>query len=146
MPTAGKLLAALAFALVGLVGAMSFQPLMPPTTAWGAFVPICAVIGAVCGWKVLGPRTGRSWRLAVGAGLSTSAVLVVVALVLFSGREMLLRSISGRYAGPMEATVSTFGLVMEHAALMGDAAFLGVMVAGGILGGLLAEAAQRHWH
>lgn len=145
MPTAGRLFAALAFALVGLFAAWAFRPLMPPTTEFGSFVPISVVLGAICGWKVLGPRAGRGWRLAIGAGLSTSVVLLVVALILFSGREMLLRALRGRYDGPMDATVATFGVVLEYLSLMGDLRFLGVLVLGGILGGLLAETGQRIW-
>ena len=146
MPTAGRLLGALAFALVGLLGATVFRPLMPPSTEFGNFTPICAALGALCGWNVMGPRAGRGWRLAAGAGLSTSAVLLVVALFLFAGREMMQRSLRGRYDGPMEATVATFGVVLEYAALMVDARFLAVMVLGGLVGGFVAEAAERRWH
>lgn len=146
MPTAGRLLGALAFALVGLLGATSFRPLMPPTTDFGNFTPICVALGALCGWTVMGRRTGRGWRISMGAGLSTSAVLLAVALFLFSGREMMQRSLRGRYDGPMEATVATFGVMLEYAALMFDLRFLAVMVLGGLLGGLVAEAGQRRWH
>jgi hypothetical protein len=145
MPTAGKLLAAVAFALLGFAGAVAYIPLMAPDTAGRGFIPVTVLLGALCGWMVMGPRTGHSWRLAVGAGLSTAAVLVVVALVLFSVNEMVQRSLRGRYGGPMEATVATFGIVIEHAALMLVPGFIALAVLGGVLGGLVAEAGQRRW-
>jgi hypothetical protein len=136
---------ALAFALLGLMGASAYRALVPDPVQWGSFTPICVLLGAICGWKVMGPRAGRGWRQAMGAGLSTSAVLVVVALFLFSGNDMVQRSLRGRYDGPMDATVATFGLMVEHGAVMLDAGFIGLMLVGGVVGGLLAELGQRRW-
>lgn len=145
MPTAAKLFAALAFAAVGWAAAEAFKPLMPDLTQWGRFSMVCAALGLLCGWRVMGPRVGRGWAAAVASGLSTSAVLLAVALGLFSLREMLLRAIAGRYDGPLEATVAVFAVMLEHVALMGDGLFLGVLVLGGILAGLVADAAGRLW-
>lgn len=145
MPTAAKLVAALMFAAVGWAAAEAFMPLIPERTQWGAFQPICAALGLLCGWRVMGPRAGRGWSTAIGVGLSTAAVLLGVALLLFSGREMILRSLDRRYGDALEATVGTFGIMLENAALMADVRFLGTLLLGGIVSGLASEAAGRIW-
>jgi len=145
MPTAAKLVAALAFAAVGWMAADAFRPLMPDQTRWGVFLPVCAAVGVLCGWRVMGPRVGRGWGAALSSGLSTSAVLLAVALAVFALREMILRSMARRYDGVLEAVVAVFGIMLEYVALMGDVRFLAVLVVGGLLGGLAAEAANRRW-
>lgn len=145
MPTAAKLFAALTFAAVGWMAAEVYRPLMPEHTQWGRFVLICALLGLVCGWRVMGPRAGRGWVAAMGMGLSTSAVLLAVALLVFSGREMILRALNRRYDDTLEALVGVFAIMLEHAALMTDIRFLAVLVLGGVCGGLATEAAGRLW-
>ena len=145
MPTAAKLVAALAIAAVGWFAAEAFKTLMPPETVWGNFTPICAGIGAIVGWRVLGARAGRGLQSALGVGLSASAVLVGVVLFLFSGREMVLRALDRRYDGPMDATVSVFGIMLEYGSRMGDVQLLGILIGGGLMAGLLAEVASRLW-
>ncbi len=145
MPTGAKLIAALAFAAVAFAAAEAFKPLMPPHTQFGSFSVLCALIGAFTGWKVMGSRAGRGYGNALGVGLTASAVMTLAALFLFSFRETILRSMNRRYDGPLEATVGTFGIMVEHLAVMGDPRLLGVLALGGLLGGLAAEAAGRRW-
>ena len=145
MPTAAKLVAALAFAALGWLGAWAFKPLMPSETQWGYFQPICAALGLLVGWGFTGARAGRGYGAALGSGLTGATVLVVAALFVFSVREMLLRSMTFRYGGPLEAVVAVFAIMLDHAALMGDALFLSVLVAGGLVAGLMTEAASRLW-
>lgn len=145
MPTAAKLAAALAFAVVGWLAAEAFRPLMPEQTRWGAFGLVCAGLGLLCGWRVMGPRVGRGWVSALSSGLSTSAVLLAVALGLFSVREMVLRSLGRQYDVVLEAVVAVFGIMLEYVALMGDARFLLTLAVGGLVAGVVAEVAHRRW-
>jgi hypothetical protein len=145
MPTAAKLLAALAFALVAFLAAEAFKPLMPEETVFGWFSQICAVFGALCGWMVMGSRAGRGWTTAMGVGLTTSAAVAVVSVFAFSGREMVFRSMNRRYDGPMEAVVGTFDIALDYGWRMADAQVLGILAGGGILAGLITEFAARRW-
>lgn len=145
MPTAAKLIGAIAFAALGWAGAWAFMPLMPPETRWGIFQPVCAALGLLVGWRFTGARVGRGWIAAMGAGLTGAALLVGLALLVFSFREMVHRSMNFRYDGPLDAVVNVFGIVLEYGVLLGDTLFLSVLVLGGLLGGLLAEAAARLW-
>jgi len=145
MPTAAKLIAALAFAAVAWLAAEAYKPQMPPDTVFGYFTVICTLIGAFCGWKVMGSRAGRGWSTALGIGVTTSTVLTLASIFAFSLQEMLLRSMNRRFGDPMEAAVGTFGIVIEYAALLADVRVLGILVIGGMLGGLAAEFAARRW-
>lgn len=146
MPTAAKLVAAIAFAAVAFLAAEAFKPEMPEWTMFGAFSFICAGFGAFCGWRISGRNAGRGWRVAMGVGLTSALATVVLVLGFFSIREMLIRSMNRRFDGPLEAAVGTFGIALEYGALMLAAPVLGILLIGGILGGLLAEVAARRWN
>lgn len=143
MPTAAKLFAALTFAAVAFVAAETFKPTLPPETQWGRFSLVCALIGAFWGWFLMGRRVGAGWGPAIGVGVTVSAVVTASALVLFAVREMLLRSMNRRYSGPMDALEGTFDILLEYGRLLADLRLIGLLVLGGILGGLIAEAAHR---
>lgn len=146
MPTAGKLFAALAFALVGLAAALAFQPLMPQGTRFGWFVPVCTLLGAICGWRVMGPRAGLGGAAAaMGVGLSTSVVLSVTAVFVFATREMVIRSMNRRFDGVMDAALGTFDIALDYGLMLLTPQMLAVLVGGGAIGGLVAHGAARHW-
>ena len=58
MPTASKLFAAFALAAVAFFTAEMIKGHMPPSTRFGAFSEVSALIGLLCGWLLLGPETG----------------------------------------------------------------------------------------
>ena len=145
MPTAAKAASGVWFALVGFFAAEAYKPLMPPETQFGFFSVVCAGFGFIIGWWVLGPLAGRGVRAALGTGLRTAFTLLFWAVTVFSLREMILRSIDKRYSGPTQAVVSTFDIILDFVRLMGDGVFLGVLVAGGLLGGLVVEWVARRW-
>ena len=146
MPTASKAAAGVWFAIVGFLAAEAYKPLMPPETQFGWFSVVCAVLGFLIGWWVLGPLAGRGRNAALGTGLRTSVTLLFWALVLFALREMILRSIDKRYSGPTQAVVGTLDIMLDHLRLMGDAVFLGTLAVGGLLGGLVVEWVARRWN
>lgn len=145
MPTAAKAAAGVWFALVGFAAAEAYKPLMPPETVFGWFSAVCAALGFMIGWWVLGPLGGRGYRPALASGARTAFTLLFWAVMVFSLREMILRSIDKRYGGPTQAVVSTFDIILDYVRLMADGLFLGVLVAGGLVGGLVVEWVARRW-
>lgn len=146
MPTAAKLFAAAAFALVAFFAAETFKPAMPPDTQWGLFSPLNAVLGLICGWSIAGWRAGRGYKASAGTGLRTSATIVFWALLGFSIYEMIQRSLRRQYDGIVEALQGVFALILEHGTLLASQPqSLIVLVVGGILGGWAAEWAARRW-
>jgi len=71
MPTAGRLFAAFAIAIVGYMTAEAFKPQMPEGTVFGFFSIASALIGLVVGWRTLGPDVSRPGA-ALGSALGVA--------------------------------------------------------------------------
>ncbi len=145
MPTAAKLFAAVAFTLVGFLAAEIFKPHMPEGTQFGFFSQISALIGLVCGWRVIGREAGHGWWESANAGMKTIVAMLALALLIFSIEEMLVQAFRRSYDSPMEAVIGTISLGVDFVQKLFVPDVLITLFAGGILGGLLAEWASRRW-
>lgn len=145
MPTAAKLVAALAFAVLGYLAADVFKVAIPERTVWGYFNLICAMIGLLCGWRIMGDLVGKGYQAAMGFGLRTAVQAVVLVVITFSIYEAVLRSTKMRYDGPMETVLGMVELALEYLGKMATPPMIGTLVLGGILGGVMAEWANRRW-
>lgn len=147
MPTAAKLVAALAFAFVAALAAHVYWRGLPDGTPAGLMREICGLIGLVCGWWIMGPMAQRArGRIeAMGTGIRTSLTIAPAAVFLLSTVEMLERAMKGRYKTPLDAALGVF----ERALVLGRPVFqpdvLGVLLLGGLLGGALSYWAGRRW-
>lgn len=145
MPTAAKLVAAVMFAIVGWIAANVYVPIIGEGVDVGFFRELTGLIGAVAGWKVMGPSVGQGYRAAIGSGIKTVVVLVFFALLLFSIYEMVLMSMKMRYEGPTDAVLDVFQMMMETGRKMLTPQILGVLLIGGAIAGMAAERAGRRW-
>lgn len=146
MPTAAKLVSAVAFALVGLWAAISYIPQLPEGTSTGQFPAIMAALGFVIGWRSMGRSAGRGWGESLGYGLRTSALIVFWALLGFACYTMLMRSTRQLYRGdPGRAVMDVPVIMMQYGKLLAAQEVLVALVVGGLVGGLLAEFAARRW-
>lgn len=145
MPTAAKLVAAVAFALLGFLAAELIKPLMPEGTQYGFFWEVCAAIGAVCGWRVMGTLTGRTYRAAVESGLRTMLTMVFWSILLLAIYAMVLESMKMRYGGPVEALQAIFSISLGYLQIMVDPWVIAALLLGGMLGGVITEWASRRW-
>ena len=145
MPTAAKLFAAIAFALVGWIAAEVYKPLLSDGTQFGFFSEICAAIGALCGWLILGRFAGQGYATAAGVGARVALTIVFWALLGFAIQEMVLLSMKLRYDGAMEAVLAVFDIMLQKARLLADPRMIGVVLGGGALGGAVSEFAARRW-
>ncbi|WP_050525910.1 TrgA family protein [Pseudorhodobacter aquimaris] len=145
MPTISKLIAAVLFGVTAFFAGEAFKLGMPEGMQYGQYSVLCVLIGVICGWRVMGRHTGRGYRMALGTGIRTSAIIVAWAMLLFCTVLMVRKAFKKRYDGPMEAIVDIFALALEYGALLFTADVLGALVVGGILGGIGAEWAKRRW-
>lgn len=145
MPTAAKLAAAVAFALVALITAQLYIPQLPEGTKLGHFREITAAIGFVVGWMVAGPLAGRGYRAAAETGVRTAITVVFWALLGFSIYLMIDRSMKMMYDGPMEAVLGVFQLMFEYGRKMMVPEVIGAVLLGGVLGGQFTEWAGKRW-
>lgn len=145
MPTAAKLIAAVAFAMVAFVAAATFVPHLPEGSQIGLFREITAAIGFAVGWFVMGSLTGQGYGPAAGSGMRTAVTLVFFTLLGFSIHLMVKKSYKMLYDGPMEAVLAVFEIMLDYAQMMIQPDVLGVLAVGGVLGGVAAEWAGRRW-
>lgn len=145
MPTASKLFAATAFAIVAWLAVHAYIPTLPEGTQTKGFREIAALVGFLCGWRVMGRQTGKGYVEAASKGLLTSVVTLFWLLLGFSIYVMIQRSTKMIYDGPMEAVVAVFGLMLDYAKLLAAPATPLVLAIGGVIGGWLAEFAGKRW-
>lgn len=145
MPTGAKLIAAVAFAIVGWLAARVYIPQLPESTSTGFFPEIMAGLGFVLGWLTLGPHMGRGYSEAASLGLRTSLLVVFWGLLGFSIYFMVLRSTKMIYDNAGAAALDVPMLMLHYARLMGSVELIGTLAVGGVLGGIAAEFAGRRW-
>ncbi|PZQ99819.1 MAG: tellurium resistance protein [Cereibacter sphaeroides] len=145
MPTAAKLVATLAFAALAYLAAEAFKPSMPDRTVWGPFNLICAGIGGLCGWTVMGGLVGKGYQAAMGYGLRTAVTMVFWIVIVFSIYEAVIRSTKMMYDGPMDTVLGMFELGLKYLKLGATPSVIGTLLLGGIVAGMLSEWANRQW-
>ena len=120
---------------------------MPAGQGAGLFPVVCAGLGLVIGWHVLGGfldrRRGRVE--AMGTGLRAALTVAIVALCLFALREVAILAIDGRYRDPVQAVLDVFSWVLRLGAGMLRADVMAALIFGGLLGGALAHMAAARW-
>ncbi|WP_299147786.1 TrgA family protein [uncultured Tateyamaria sp.] len=145
MPSAAKLVAALGLAILAFIVSGMIPPLFEEDKNFGIFVYVNVVVGILVGWIVIGRRAGRGMISAVNVGLTGPVVLVFWALFIQSCNEMVRIAMRNRYDGAFEALISIFEIGAEWALLMMTIPIWTTLLVGGVLTGIAAEHASRHW-
>lgn len=143
MPTAAKLAAAVAFALVGALAAHLFLPALPEGTPPGWLREVSAAVGLICGWWLMGPRAGKGMGEAAGSGLLTAAAMLFWVMLIFGVVTMVKRSTRMLYDGPTDALLGVLDIMYGYGKLLAAPATPVALIAGGILAGWLTEAVWR---
>jgi hypothetical protein len=145
MPTLSRLIAGLVFAATAYLAGLAFRNAMPETMAFGQFDLINGVVGFLCGWITMTHRSPLGAVDAMGRGLRTSAIIVAWALLIYGIVQMVEKAFRKRYDTPTEAVVDIFALMLKNGMLMLIPSLIVILVAGGVIGGLLTEAVRRRW-
>jgi hypothetical protein len=146
MPTAAKLVSAVAFVLVALWATEGYIPQLPQGTDVGYLREILATLGFIVGWRSMGRNAGRGYGEAVSYGLRTSILLVFWALLGFSSYTMVLRSTRQIYRADVgKALLDVPAIMMDYGKLLMAQDVLVALAVGGILAGLAAEWTARRW-
>lgn len=145
MPTGGKLIAAITFAALAYFLSDQIKPLLPEGTQLGKFSEVNALIGLLMGWKVMGRGAGKTYKQSFGYGFTTLAATVFWCLVVWSGYEMLRRSLRLYYDGPVEALQEMAQLFLDYAHLAANQTVLITAVVGVIFVSWLTEFFARRW-
>ncbi|MGV8955863.1 MAG: TrgA family protein [Cypionkella sp.] len=146
MPTASKLAAAVAFALVAFFTANAFATHMPEGSNPGWIREVSALTGAIVGWLTIGRHgAGNDTVAAAGAGIRTSLLTAIWVLLGFSIYLMIRKSMRMMYDGPMDAVLGIFDVMIEQGKQMGQVDVLAILGVGGAVGGIVTRWAGRRW-
>lgn len=139
MPTAGRLTAAIAFAVIGAYVAFLISPLFEQDKEPSWWIPLCVLAGIWSGWVVVGSRAGRGYSSGIGNGITGIAAFIFWVLFLMSFADMIKRSLRKTYEGPVEAVVNVFELMSEYMFAFWSPTLIGIIVLCGVGGGLFSE-------
>lgn len=145
MPTAAKLVAALCFALLGLVTVAVLRGTLTGAQDENMLFVVAAVAGAVCGWMVSGSAKRAGYIEAASTGVRTAMVSVIAALGALSLNAMWQTAMAGRYRGPMDAVLDIVNEFIDFGALLLTGPVIGTLLIGGLLAGMVTENAGRRW-
>ncbi len=145
MPTSAKLVAGLCFLCIGFAAAIQFEPVLTEVQRGRWFAPANGALGFVVGWRIMGRLVGGTYGAAARAGIGTSVWLFFWALLIFSLREMLLRSWDKRYRTPTEAIGNMVEIGIHFGSLALRFEVIAVLVLGGMIAGVIAEFTNRRW-
>ncbi|WP_375172772.1 TrgA family protein [Pseudooceanicola sp.] len=148
MPTAARIVAAACIGFIAWVVSGLIKLQMPDQANFGYFVPICVVVGILCGWVILGRRADRGrlgYSSAIGVGLSAMAMTVFWVLLMVSAWESFDVAMSRRFHDPMKVIYNLYPIGSEHLMTMKDTAIIVWLVAGGAITGILAHMAGQKW-
>ncbi|MDA0924259.1 MAG: TrgA family protein [Proteobacteria bacterium] len=145
LPTAARLAAALWFFAVGWLTALQVLATFPDGTPATYFPLSLAIIGLWQGWSVAGRGVGEGRTVAMAHGLRCAVQMAFFGLVVFSARAVYYRALNMRYddlADAMEAVLVQF---IAYGVQSLTIPIWGVLLAGGVIGGLICEAVARRW-
>lgn len=144
MPTASRLVIALAMAAVAYMASEYYKPLLPEGTKVGLLSEINAVFGLLAGWLSGGRHAGQGGI--VPTGIRVTAVMLFYILLGHSLWQMMKLSMRNSYDGPMDAVVGIFDLAFGYGQLIVTSpVVMGILLGGGIGAALLAKIAQGRW-
>ncbi|WP_407496534.1 TrgA family protein [Pseudooceanicola sp. MF1-13] len=147
MPTAARIISACCLAFIGwVVSGLSKQVLQLNST--GNFVLLCVVLGAACGWLILGRRADRG-RLgmlnAIGVGLTAVAMTVFWVVLIVSTLESFGIAMERRFHDPMKVIYGIQPIAMRYGQALTNTTILVWLVFGGAITGILAHLAGQKW-
>ena len=147
MPTAAKLIGAIAFAGLAYFLGDLIKPLLVESegTRVRWFSPVNALVGLAMGWTIMGKGAGKTYRQAFGFGLTTLAATVFWCLIVWSGYKMVLRSIAKRYDGPTHALQGMAELFLDYGKLAAVDEVVIPAIVGALFAAWLTEFFARRW-
>lgn len=145
MPTGAKLIGALTFMALAYFISDLIKPLLPEGTNVSRLSEINAIVGLLMGWRVMGKGAGKTYKQSLSYGLTTLAATAFWSLLIWSGYEMLQRSIKMYYDGPVEALQEMAALYVEYAKLAAVQEVVIPALVGAIFVSWLTEYFARRW-
>jgi len=113
MPTAARLTGAIMFGIASWIYIELSTPYFPEAQLppYWSYMPF--LVGVVLGWTFAGSRAGNGYPTAFANGLTTGFGILFWAYFIMSFLDMIERSLRRDYAGPFEAILSVFDIMIN---------------------------------
>jgi len=118
MPTGGKIVGAVTFAMLAYFVSDLVKPLLPEGTQYGLLSIVNAGFGFILGWRIIGRRSGQTYPHSFGYGVTTVVAIAFWCLLFWSGLDMLTESTRMRFDGPVEALQEMAGTFLDQAKML----------------------------
>ena len=145
MPTGGKLVGAIVFAMLAYWLSDLVKPLLPENKSAGLLSEWNAFIGLLMGWKIMGKGAGETYRQTFGYGLTTVAAIFFWCLALWAAYEMLRQAIRKRFDGPMEAMREMAQIFLDYARIVAVQDIIWPAVVGGLFLAWVTHFFAKRW-
>jgi hypothetical protein len=145
MPTAGKLIGAIAFAVLAYFVSDLIKPYLDEGTQYGLLSPLNAFFGLIMGWRIMGNGAGRGFYSATGYGLTTVFATTFWCLLIWGGVEMMDNATRMRYDGPVDALQDMASIIFEYMKLIAKPDIIGTAIVGSVLCAWFAEFFARRF-
>lgn len=144
--TMARLLSAVMFCALGYYCGVVVRATFNEGVAADYFPHAIAIISVWQGWTVLGKQVGRGYYASLGQGFRTSVQIAIFGLIFFALREMFQRSSQLRYNDFGVALFDAMSLFLQYGQqfLLVYEGWMTLAV-GGMVIGVVAEAARRVW-
>ncbi|PJF10520.1 TrgA family protein [Pseudorhodobacter sp. MZDSW-24AT] len=147
MPTAAKLVAAFAFALVSAIAVHVYAQSLSEAQPLETLYLVSIAVGVLCGWRIMGgaAKRARGGVEAMATGVRTTLTIVVSVVLIFACADMLDRAMRGRYKTPLDAFLGVFEQALALLPSLARPDLVGVLLLGGLVSGAITYAAGRRW-
>jgi hypothetical protein len=146
MPTAGKLIACLAFAAVGYVVGTQAIVILKEMARIAYFAPLGACVGGAVGWMIVGPDMQQGLRRGMTSGAKGAIFFTVIFLGIVGMVTMLRLTVRGRYRGsPMEALTDVIAQAIDIGSQLATVELLGTLLIGSMIAGWCGAYAGGRW-
>ena len=145
MPTAAKLVSGIFFALTAYMAAQAFERTLPDHIGTRWFSEVNSVLGFLVGWFTMGPAVGAGWTAAWRKGMGVSVMGLLWSVVLFSFGLMLRQSTKDPFKSLDKGISAVFENLLEFLLAAMTPWVIFILLAGGAVTGIMAEAAHRKW-
>ncbi len=144
MPTAARLVGAIAFAIVGFFIFNAMLPEYGDDTVPRFLLPLCIGAGLWAGWVLCG-KHAHSVVSGIGTGLTAGIAQGFWILLIMSFVRMIEQSLRRRYDGPMEAVVDVFTIMFDNGVMFGTTLMAITVLGGSVIAGMITGAIGKKY-
>lgn len=145
MPTAAKLIAALIIGGFAWGAGRFYVGHNPEGLVLYGLPEKNALVGAVCGWWILGTEVGHGYARAISGGVRAMLGGVFWSLLINGIVIMFDRAFARVYRTMIDAIEGVFGLIVQYGKTALETDVAGTLILGAVVGGICAEWVARRW-